>query len=86
MSMCPGTEFGIKDAVMGVLTGIVAYVVMAIAPNWWFLWGGLWLSTAGWIGMSIYAFRFASKCNCKQLEADLKATLDKIDISLQNKK
>jgi len=86
MSMCPGTEFGITDAALGVATGIVAYVVMAIAPDWWFLWGGLWISTAAWIGMSIYCFRFAAKCNCKQLEADLKATLDKTNFITQNKK
>ncbi len=86
MSMCPGTSFGITDAVMGVLTGFVAYVVMSIAPNFWVLWGGLWIGTAGWIGMSIYCFRFASKCNCKQLEAQLKATLDKTISITQNKK
>jgi len=86
MSMCPGTEFGITDAVAGALTGIVAYVVMATAPDWWFLWSGLWLSTAVWIGMSIYFFRAASKCNCKQLETELKATLDKTNFITQNKK
>jgi len=71
--MCPGTEFGITDMIAGVLFAFGTYVMWAVGFPWYLLIIPT-ISTVGWFAMAVYFFQCASKCNCKELEAQTKAS------------
>jgi len=76
--MCPGTEFGIMDTVGGVLFAAITYGMWSIGFPWYLCILPV-ISTVAWFAMAVHCFRFASKCNCKEMEAQIAASNAKMD-------
>jgi hypothetical protein len=65
--MCPGKEFFIMDTIAGIIFGGIVYVMAVVFGLPWYMWFLFLVSTIGWFGMAIYAFRFWRKCNCQEI-------------------
>jgi hypothetical protein len=65
--MCPGTEFGITDTVLGVFFAAMTFAAWQIFPHHWYIFVlPVWI-TVLWFAAGIYFFYRAAKCNCREV-------------------